>query len=362
MITSDDSPPSAAALSAQTPDAASMTTHRFQFRGSTAEFFKIWIVNIALSFLTLGFYAPWAKVRTKRYFYANTYLDGANFDYHAKPVSILIARIIVLLILVGGSLLLSPELYGDENGLYYLLLLFLFLPWAWVRGLSFNARNSSYRNVRFSFRRGYGFPYLFYALFLTGIGIFIMPWLLRGYHQFKIERHQLGKTPFSFATPSIWRYIGGLTYILLPILTLLVIVYYAFFYHILDSSIGSNPFVDALIFLFIAILSIAQMQAVFFRLFWDNIRTENGAAFHCNFSTGAFIKILLVNYSAIILSLGLLTPWAKVRKTKFLTDNITLTAPAGLLDSIIARRGEKESPFGEEFDTAEGFDFDVGII
>ena len=53
------------------------------FGGSGFEYFKIWIVNILLTILTLGLYYPWAKVRKNRYFYGNTSLDERNFEYHA---------------------------------------------------------------------------------------------------------------------------------------------------------------------------------------------------------------------------------------------------------------------------------------
>ena len=65
----------------------------FEFRGSATEFFGIWIVNLLLSLLTFGIYSAWAKVRTKKYFYQNTYVAGRSFDYHATGGQILIGRI-----------------------------------------------------------------------------------------------------------------------------------------------------------------------------------------------------------------------------------------------------------------------------
>ena len=70
------------------------------FTGSGGEYFRIWIVNVALTVLTLGIYAAWAKVRTRRYFYANTVLDGQPFDYLARPGAIFRGYMIV-----GGALL-----------------------------------------------------------------------------------------------------------------------------------------------------------------------------------------------------------------------------------------------------------------
>ena len=68
-----------------------------RFDGSGWEYFKIWIVNILLIILTLGFYYPWAKVRNRRYFYANSILDGRNFEYHATGKQLFLGYLIALI-------------------------------------------------------------------------------------------------------------------------------------------------------------------------------------------------------------------------------------------------------------------------
>src|ERR1700761_2385520 len=80
------------------------TRHPFEFQGSGGEYFKIWIVNLALSIITLGIFSAWAKVRTRRYFLGNTVLAGHSFDYHGQPLRILLGRIIALVLLGGYSL------------------------------------------------------------------------------------------------------------------------------------------------------------------------------------------------------------------------------------------------------------------
>ncbi|MGI9025580.1 MAG: DUF898 family protein, partial [Burkholderiaceae bacterium] len=54
----------------------------FVFTGTGSEYFKIWIVNLALTLVTLSIYSPWAKVRRLRYFYGNTLLDDSPFEFH----------------------------------------------------------------------------------------------------------------------------------------------------------------------------------------------------------------------------------------------------------------------------------------
>ncbi|HIG42686.1 MAG TPA: DUF898 family protein [Gammaproteobacteria bacterium] len=39
-----------------------------EFRGSVRDYFRIWIVNLSLTLLTLGVFSAWAKVRKKQYF------------------------------------------------------------------------------------------------------------------------------------------------------------------------------------------------------------------------------------------------------------------------------------------------------
>ncbi|MCP8940832.1 DUF898 family protein [Alsobacter sp. SYSU M60028] len=123
----------------------------FTFQGRAGEYFGIWIVNVLLSLITLGIYSAWAKVRRVRYFYGNTWLDGHNFEYHARPSRILIGRLIVVAVLVVYQVLVTIS-----PAFAVLLIIYAFvLPWAVNTALAFNARMTSYRNVRFAFRGSY---------------------------------------------------------------------------------------------------------------------------------------------------------------------------------------------------------------
>ncbi|VAX05201.1 Thymidylate kinase, partial [hydrothermal vent metagenome] len=128
-----------------------MTRHSFSFTGNAKEYFGIWIVNLFLSVITIGIYTAWAKVRRVRYFYGNTHLDGHNFEYHANPKSILIGRIIVL-----GFLLLLNVLSAITPFALLLLVPYLIaFPWIINKSMRFNARVTSYRNIRFNFAGSY---------------------------------------------------------------------------------------------------------------------------------------------------------------------------------------------------------------
>ena len=120
----------------------------FQFTGTGSEYFRIWIVNLILSILTLGIYSAWAKVRTNRYFYGNTQIDNTGFEYHAKPLAILKGRLIAVALLL--AYVLTDQLYPLASAVLALCLLSA-TPWVIWKSMQFNARMTSYRNVRFGF-------------------------------------------------------------------------------------------------------------------------------------------------------------------------------------------------------------------
>ncbi len=147
------------------------------FTGSAGEYFRIWIVNTFLTILTLGIYAPWAKVRERRFFYKHTIIEGISFDYTAAPAAILKGYLII-----GGGILLY-NLAKAYNPLYSLLVFGIFslvLSFLIYKSLRFFARNSVYRNIRFHFRgtiRESYKTYLLYPLLIPfTLGLIVPYW------------------------------------------------------------------------------------------------------------------------------------------------------------------------------------------
>lgn len=162
------------------------------FTGKASEYFGIWIVNLLLSIVTLGIYSAWAKVRRQKYFYNNTIVDGVGFDYHANPINILKGRIIAVVLFIAYSVLsgINPAL-----GLLMAFLLFLALPWIVVRGMMFNARNSSYRGLRFDFKGKYGEAvkvFIGYTLLIIATLGLAIPFVAQRTQKFIISGHKFG--------------------------------------------------------------------------------------------------------------------------------------------------------------------------
>ncbi|MDI1297559.1 YjgN family protein [Methylotenera sp.] len=166
------------------------------FTGKAGEYFGIWIVNLLLSIVTLGIYSAWAKVRRKKYFYNNTLVDGVGFDYHANPINILKGRIIAFVLFVIYSVVSGMN---PAFGLLMAFILFLALPWIIVRGMMFNARNSSYRGLRFDFNGTYGQAikvFIGYTLLIIVTLGLAIPFVAQRTHKFVITGHKFGVSNF----------------------------------------------------------------------------------------------------------------------------------------------------------------------
>ena len=131
---------------------AQFSGERFTFTGSGWGYFKLCLWTYALAIVTLGIYDAWGTVYRRRYLLGHTVLQGHSFDYHAKPMTILIGRLIAFGLLVVYNIVVSLQpiaalvLVGIFIGL---------IPYLIQRALAFHSANTSYRNVRFSHTSSY---------------------------------------------------------------------------------------------------------------------------------------------------------------------------------------------------------------
>ena len=110
-------------------------------------------MNLALSIVTVGVFSAWAKVRRERYFYGNTWVAGAPFQYLASPINILKGRAIAVVLLTvyagAGQLSLAAQPV-------VLLIILLATPWLLVSALRFRARYSAWNSLNFRFTGSLG--------------------------------------------------------------------------------------------------------------------------------------------------------------------------------------------------------------
>jgi uncharacterized membrane protein YjgN (DUF898 family) len=321
----------AAPQSAQTPVA-------LQFTGKAGEYFKIWIVNLCLSVLTLGIYSAWAKVRRRRYFYGSTLLDGAAFEYTGNPVAILKGRLLVLAVFAIYSLAREAV---PLLSLAVAIGVAAILPWIVQRALQFNARNSLHRNVRFGFDGGKMqiFGVLLIAVLLVPLTLGICyPWYLAMKRRLFVENSRYGKQRFAFSATTGNYYRAAMKLSL------------AFFGFLLGSivtlGIGLLP---------LYLLLRAYAEVVFARLAWRNT-TLADIRFDCGWTVGGLFGLYFVNALGVLFSLGLLAPWAAIRTARYKLERMTLQSPQGPA-RFLAIAADDVGAVGDEAGELLGFDF-----
>src|SRR6267154_1230750 len=291
--------------------------HPVEFTADTGEYFRIWIVNLALSIVTLGIYSAWAKVRKRRYFYGHTRIDGEAFEYRANPLAILKGRLIaVAAIAVFYGVGYFAPLYQ------WLLWIPLLVggPWLLVRSLAFNAYNTAYRNVRF-----------------------------------RSENHRYGTTRFEvadFKKPFIGAYANayGLGFVLIAALFGLGFAAMRTKSPLLFPG-GVVLFYGGLFLLF------AYVRARTTNAIWNAVRI-GPLSFESALRARDMIWLYFSNLLAIAFTLGLATPWAVVRAMRYRASKTTVIA-SGRLDGFAEGEAQRVSVAGEE--VAELFDIDIAL-
>ncbi len=319
----------------------------FAFHGSGREYFKIWLVNIILTILTLGIYSAWAKVRHKKYIYGSVRLNGAGFEYLADPVKILKGRMIAGVFLVLYSTLsnLFPQI-----GFIFSLVLFPAVPWIVVRALAFNARNSALRNIRFGFSgrvKDAAKTFVLWPILVPlTLGI-LAPYAYYRQRKFIVENSSYGTTRFAFTATAR--------------------DYYRLFLSASVPLVIGVCLVAAVIF-FIPPLAVPAALALYLYLFaLYSVKTTNlqfnssqlaAHRFKANLRIKEYLALVVTNSLATALTLGLFYPWAKIRTLRYKFSRLSLIT-SGDIDTFIAGEQKQVGSVGEEM--SDFFDIDIGL-
>ncbi len=331
----------------------------FEFTGNAKEYFQIWIVNTLLTIVTLGIYSAWAKVRSNQYFYRNTLVDGASFDYLADPLKVLKGRLIAAaaLGLLVGSQRYSLPLYVGVVGVFVLA-----TPWVLVQSLAFNARNSAYRNIRLAFTGRTGEAFGLYLgmllLYVVSCGL-AYPYVQWRMTSFVVTRHLFGDMRLWWSSKASHYYRVYLVAFALTIpayVALMIVVMGA-----VKDGDGPAALQGVMLpvmagFYVYLLIPAAFVRAQSANLLYGGMHI-NEHELSCEQSGFELFKLYIVNLFAVVLSLGLLIPWAKIRLAKYRASCLTLHAVGDfraetLLNDDASALGEGLSDLG---------DFDIGI-
>lgn len=335
----------------------------FEFTGKGGEYFKIWIVNLVLTILTLGIYSAWAKVRRLQYFYRNTRLAGASFDYHGTPKAILKGRFIAfgLLLAYNAAFKFNPIL-----GLAVGLLLGLMLPWLLMRSLRFKLYNSSYRGLRFGFSgqaRGAYRAFLGYPVLAGMTAYLLAPLAHQRIKQYQFDNSRFGNAAFKFgaAVQGFYLlYLSALAVMLGTVLLLPVLAMMSGTGSGLQSLITGFAVAGPLIML-VMVASILIVSSLFSAYMQNLVWGNTGLGEHRFFSNVSARRLLWIrasNFLGVALTLGLFMPFAAIRMSRFRLESMGVTV-SGDMSGFISDQQQQASAAGEE--TAEMFDVDISF-
>jgi len=339
------------------------TEYPFEFGGNAREYFRIWVVNLALSIVTLGIYSAWAKVRTERYFYGNTTLAGVPFEYLAKPWPILKGRIIAVILF--GSYVLAGQ-FSIKLQLAAAGAIALLTPWLIVRGAAFRARYSSWRGLTFRFVPDYAEAYVRYLLLgipmVLSLGL-MYPFVKAKQKAFFVEHHRYGGRWFTFrATPGQfyppYLIAGAVIVAWMFVVSILAGVIAAMF-------IGPTHAAPPAWFIYAFVVPVyggyfaiwAFLAAALANIVYNNADLGQHR-FRSTLKGHRLLWIYVGNTLAILVSVGFLIPWAKVRLARYRAESLRVLAAGDLADF----RTESKDDVGAAAAEMDGlFDIDIGL-
>jgi uncharacterized membrane protein YjgN (DUF898 family) len=380
------------------PPKPDVQTLPMAFTGEAGEYFRIWIVNVMLSVVTLGIYSPWARVRTRQYFYGHTWLGGHNFEYTAQPLALLRGFLLVGVLFVVYTVTqqfpkwqwISFVLLGVYGVLY---------PWLVYRSLKFNASNTVYRGLSFRFHGKAGAAYIAYLLILLSVPFTLgltYPLAIHMQRKYVLENAAYG------AARAAWGKEAGPVYIIfltavgvsigLSVLAGLVFGVavligastgnFTDLFSSLGDALGSSKTgtsakhhgehgpgiseyllvaggVIVYLLFILASLAIGQyIRAALLKFSLHDLYIGQTLRLQASFSPVRLAWINTSNLLAQIFTLGLLTPWAAVRRTQYILGGVQVQTIADL-DHFSADATPGESALGEA--AHEFFNFDLGF-
>jgi len=333
-----------------------------EFRGEGREYLRIWLVNVALSVVTLGIYSAWAKVRREKYFHRNFIVDAAAFDYHGDPRAILVGRILLVVLL--GLMSLAENIDPTVHLIASVAAMFAF-PWLLVRSMQFRARNTSYRGIRFAFVGTYREALVLYLVHggLTTItfGLYL-PAFLQKQKAFLANRLRFGDSPCTFEA-GVAAFYRGLKvplvlWLLLPV-AVLVLVGAA-------SALGPAggillivliPLSILLVVLLLSLLLIPYIRVVGTNLLWNHTRLGE-TRFASTQTVRSYLNLVVANWLLVLLTLGFYWPFAQVRLAQYRARNLSVINPEALASAVAAQQAVPAA-LGDE--AIDAFDFDIAL-
>lgn len=394
--------------------------HPLEFTGSGGEYFRVWIVNVLLSIITLGIYTPWARRRTAQYFYSHTLVAGSPLEFTAQQRKMVVGFVLLMLITLAYNIAANT---GQDAAVGVLLLTGAALsPLIWGSAMRFRLGATRWRGLRLQFTANWKQVYLaswpLFALALVWFGVFfgiqmLSPELADALQEAESETANAKMPPFTAG-------MGGLLLLGLA-LTVLCFIRLEYNYKsllVLKAQVGAEKgrwkpvymdfvkiwlatvavfilcvvgivalvallaggsiallasqsermglwmivvgFLAAVVGFFLLILASAPARAYrearMFQLMWNNIGVSHVARFKCHLKSGRFVGLRIKNILLTLLTLGLYRPFARVSEYQMKCESVTLHVKGGVEQVAGAMVRQQQGGLGDALADAAGLD------
>jgi len=310
------------------------------YHGDGKSLFKIYIVNVLLSVITLGVYYPWAKAKLLAYHYSETELENSRFAFLGTGKEIFkgfVKALLIFAVWYGGLFYFTLQLQTGEDVAFFTimtlvweLLILLIFPLAIVGSLKYRLSRTTWRGIHMRYT---GNVQSMYKVFLKGFLLTVItfgiysPWFLINIRKEVMKNIKLGDLNFSFTGSGGTLFgIGFVGYLL----TLITLGIYMFQW----AANMHNFNIDSI-----------------------NLNKGNEQAKLKGMATGLGIfKLQIVNVFIVIFTLGLGAPYAIIRTIKYYMDTADLVGEI-TFDEITQAEIDDTNATGDSI--LDAFEFEI---
>ena len=371
-----------------------------EFTGSGSEYFRVWIVNLLLTIVTLGFYTPLARRRTAQYFYGHTLVADNPLEFTAQTRRMLVG--FILFAALYAALKIASETGQDTVVGVMLLGGAVLAPYFWGSAMRFRFNATRWRGVRLQFAAGWGEVYRaswpafvfagVWAVALAAIGTVVergpgtsAPALAIGlaagalsilcairleynYKSLMVARGRIGGQPGRWKPQfgdfvRIWLATLGVFLAAVLLVGALIAATVGGSFAMLKGMKGGGLMavllaiaLGVVVFFLLFLASAparAYREARMFQLVWNNIGVSQVARFKCRLRPWRYVGLRVKNVLLTLLTLGFYRPFALASEYRMKTESVTLHVKGGL-DQLAGQLAREEAAVGDAIADAVG--------
>ena len=403
--------PKAAARTGRPSMLRGIDTYRVAFTGSGAEYFRVWVVNIVLSVVTLSLYTPWARRRTAQYFYGHTQIADSPLEFVAE----LRRMVFGFLVYFGFYAAYELAVYTEQDLATTLLAaaFAVLAPFVWASAMRFRYRATRWRGIRLAFvatwKEVYTASWPVFVVAAVWVGVFFtaealtpdeswiktwvigqdgvpaLMWALLGaaalatllcvirldfnYTRLRLSRvrmgGQMGRWKLGYASfLRVWLGALGIFLLGLPVLVAMWVGLSAVMYQASRRLASPNGVVvvgllmGVLTVLTLVLASLparAWREARVFQLVWNSAGFGQMVRTRTRLRTSAYLRLRVKNVLLSFLTLGFYRPFAMASEYAAKVGSVSLYVK-GQLDQLQGELVQEQGAFGDAAADAFGLD------